>query len=70
MGISIHYKGRLKAKSSLPGLIEEVKDIAEIYKWRYFIFEEQFPVGGFGKPALTIHFIAFLSRHRAAKQFT
>jgi hypothetical protein len=49
MGISIHYTGRLKAKNSLPGLIEEVKDIAVTYKWHYYIFEEEFPAGSFGK---------------------
>jgi hypothetical protein len=49
MGISIHYKGRLKTKKSLPFLIEEVKDIAETYKWKYDILEKEFPRGSFNK---------------------
>jgi hypothetical protein len=30
-------------------MIEEVKDIAEIYQWRYNIFEDTFPAAGFGQ---------------------
>jgi hypothetical protein len=50
MGICIHYSGWLKTKKSLPHLIEEVRDIAESYKWQYHIFEEEFPYGSFKKP--------------------
>ncbi len=49
MGISIHYKGRLKTEDSLPKMIEEAKDIAEIHHWNYHIFERQFPENHFGK---------------------
>ena len=43
MGLSIHYSGRLKKVESLSALIEEVRDISEIYKWKYTIFETNFP---------------------------
>jgi hypothetical protein len=49
MGLTIHYSGRFNESASLPQLIEEVKDIAEIYKWKYRILEESFPEGSFGK---------------------
>ena len=49
MGLSIHYSGSFKPEASLQAMIEEVKDIAEIYKWRYTVFEDEFPAGGFGK---------------------
>jgi hypothetical protein len=43
MGLSIHFKGCFKVNASLSGMVEEVKDIAEIYKWKYTIFETDFP---------------------------
>ena len=49
MGLSIHYSGSFKAQASLQAMIEEVKDIAETYKWRYTVFEDEFPAGSFGK---------------------
>ena len=49
MGLSIHYKGNLRTKAALPLLIEEVKDIVEIYKWPYHVFETDFPVNHFGR---------------------
>ena len=49
MGLSIHYSGSFNKNSSLPEMIEEVKDIAEIYQWEYTIFEEQFPSKSFGE---------------------
>ncbi|WP_316766768.1 hypothetical protein [Pedobacter frigiditerrae] len=42
MGLSIHYSGQIKAPELLPYLIEEVKDIAEIYKWKYHIYDAVF----------------------------
>ena len=30
-------------------MIEEVKDIAAIYNWEYFIFNDEFPANSFGK---------------------
>ena len=49
MGLSIHYSGSFNTKASLQAMIEEVKDIVEIYKWRYYVFEDQFPADSPGK---------------------
>lgn len=49
MGISIHYKGRFKKDASLIEMIDEVKDIADIYEWEYQSFEKEFPPGSLGK---------------------
>lgn len=49
MGLSIHYSGSFKKDASLSSMIEEVKDISETYKWKYFIFEEEFSEDLFGK---------------------
>lgn len=49
MGLSIHYSGRFKAGASLPGMVEEVKDIAEIYKWKFHVFKDKFPEASIGK---------------------
>ncbi len=50
MGLSIHYNGQFKEGASLSEMIEEVQDIAEIYKWKYNIYETDFPESSFGKP--------------------
>lgn len=50
MGLSINYSGSFNHRASLPEMIEEVKDIAEIYKWKYIIYEEHFPINSQGKP--------------------
>lgn len=42
MGLSIHYNGIFNKETTLSEMIEEVKDIAEIYKWNYHIYESQF----------------------------
>ncbi len=47
MGLTIHYNGKFNEKASLSGMIEEVKDIAEIYNWQYTIYESQFPADSF-----------------------
>jgi hypothetical protein len=49
MALSIHYSGSFNANTSLKAMIEEVKDIAEIYKWPYNVFENEFPADSFGK---------------------
>jgi hypothetical protein len=49
VGLSIHYKGRLKNKKSLPLLIDEVKDVAEVHRWPYEVFESEFPAGHFAR---------------------
>ena len=47
MDLTIQYEGKFNAKASLSGMIEEVKDIAEIYNWQYTIYESQFPESSF-----------------------
>ncbi|MFH1198475.1 MAG: hypothetical protein V1720_22420 [bacterium] len=47
MGLSIHYNGKFNASAFLPDMIREVRDIAEIYNWKYTVFEEEFPAKGF-----------------------
>ena len=49
MGLTIHYSGSFNKDASLPEMIAEVRDIAEIYKWKYHIEEEQFPKNSLGK---------------------
>lgn len=49
MGLSIHYNGRFNRKASLKKMIEEVRDIVEVYQWKYYVFEDIFPDNGFGK---------------------
>lgn len=53
MGLSIHYSGSFNAKASLQAMIEEVKDIAEIHKWRYHVFDDEFPADSPGKAEYT-----------------
>ena len=47
MGLSIHFSGRLRKAESLPVLIEEVKDVAKVYGWKYYIYETNFPNDSF-----------------------
>ncbi|MEQ9376929.1 MAG: hypothetical protein RIG68_17195 [Imperialibacter sp.] len=42
--MSIHYSGRISNRASLPNLIEEIKDITNIYQWKLSVFKEEFPV--------------------------
>ena len=49
MGLSINYSGSFKNEASLEAMIEEVKDIAEIYDWKYTINNSRFPKNTFGK---------------------
>ena len=41
MGLSIHYSGSFRNGASLSEMIEEVRDIVEVYDWEYLIFEKQ-----------------------------
>ena len=43
MGLSIHYSGSFNPSASLQGMIDEVTDIAEIFKWTYHVYETEFP---------------------------
>jgi len=45
MGLSFHYSGKFRAGASLSEMIQEVKDIVEVCKWKYTIYEEEFPGG-------------------------
>ncbi len=49
MGLSINYSGSFKKEASLEAMIEEVKDIAEIYEWKYTINKTHFPKNSFDK---------------------
>lgn len=49
MGLSIHYKGKLKSATELKSLIEEVKDAAKIENCDCFVFEEQFENNSFSE---------------------
>ena len=55
MGLTFHYSGSIKKEASLPDLIAEVKDIAEINSWKYHIYETNFSAGGFGKDIFNDH---------------
>ncbi len=48
MGLSIHYNGRFNGNASLSEMIDEVKDVAEIYNWEYTIYKKDFPKNSFG----------------------
>lgn len=50
MGLSFHYNGSIANPELLPELIEEIQDIANIYNWKYNVYEKQFPENTFGKP--------------------
>ena len=50
MGITICYSGRFKKGRSLSAMINELKDIAEIYAWDYHQFEDEFPQDSLGDP--------------------
>ena len=43
MGLTIHYKGRFNKNASLPKMISEVTDIVEACKWKYRVYEHDFP---------------------------
>lgn len=45
MGLTLHYSGSFRPDASLPQMIEEVKDIAQVNNWEYFLFETDFPAG-------------------------
>jgi len=43
MGLCIYYSGRIKDADSLPHLIEEVKDVANIHGWKYNVKAYSYP---------------------------
>jgi len=48
MGLSIHYSGDFKKGASLSTMIEEVRDVAELYNWKYNIYKDKFIKEAFG----------------------
>ncbi len=50
MGVTFHYKGRLREASELQRLLEEVEDIANILEWKYDVFESTYPDHQFVTP--------------------
>jgi len=49
MGLTIHYSGEFKRGASLSSMMEEVKDIAEVYDWKYHIHNDTFTEEALGK---------------------
>lgn len=50
MGITIHYKGRLKQAEDLQQFMDEVEDIANILEWPYQAFNLAYPENQFVSP--------------------
>ncbi len=49
MGLTIHYSSKFNPKANLADMIEEVEDIAKQMKWKYRIYETEFPEGSLKK---------------------
>ena len=49
MGLSFHYSGRILKPDLLSPLIDEIQDIANVFNWNYFIFNQVFPENQFTK---------------------
>ena len=77
MGLSIYYSGSFNPSASLKDLIEEVVEIANVYQWKYNVFETNFPQGEFDEkydekiygvtftpPSSETFFLSFLSNGR------
>jgi hypothetical protein len=47
MGVTIHYRGRLKSPDLIPAFVAEVADICETHNWKYHYIDEteQDPIG-------------------------
>ncbi len=43
MGLTIHYSGIFNKNASLSKMIDEVADIARTHKWKYYVFNKEFP---------------------------
>jgi hypothetical protein len=41
MGVSLHYRGKIKSINLVPELVIEVEDICKTNKWHYNIFDEE-----------------------------
>ncbi|MBU1720790.1 MAG: hypothetical protein KKA07_17120 [Bacteroidetes bacterium] len=49
MGLCIYYNGRFNPEASLSEMIAEIRDICEVQKWRYKVYETEFPSLNFGE---------------------
>lgn len=45
MGLSIHYQGKLKDKSLIDDITNEVKDICVSFQWQYHLFDDELVKG-------------------------
>jgi hypothetical protein len=43
MGLTIHFSGRLRKAEDLSSMIEEIKDVSDVYGWKYRIYNTRFP---------------------------
>ena len=43
MGLTFHFSGHLRKAEYLPALIEEIKDVSDVYGWKYHIYNTHFP---------------------------
>lgn len=50
MGLSFHYRGRLKSATTLPSLVDEVEDICKVLNWKCSVFETEYPDNKFVAP--------------------
>lgn len=50
MGLSFHYRGRLKSATTLPSLVDEVEDICKVLNWKCSVFETEYPDNKFVTP--------------------
>lgn len=41
MGLSIHYRGKIKSTELIPEIVDELKDICAILKWKYNFFDDE-----------------------------
>ena len=47
MGLCFYYSGRFNPAVSISEMISEIEEVARANDWKYFIFEREFPQGGF-----------------------
>jgi hypothetical protein len=47
MGLSFHFSGRLRQAENLSAMIAEVKDVSDVYGWKYRVYESRFPDDSF-----------------------
>lgn len=41
MGLSFYYSSSIANPELLPELIDEIKDVAKVYDWKYNVYERQ-----------------------------